>query len=56
LWLKCYAITKDYGNDINTNSAIKEIQDIANAINMLEAQLAKNNKADNADEAMIEKN
>lgn len=42
LWLKCYAITKGYKNDINVKSNIKEIQDIADAINMLEAQMAKN--------------
>lgn len=42
LWLKCYVITKGYRDDVNINSNIKEIQEIADAINMLEAQMVKN--------------
>ncbi len=42
LWLKCYAMTKGYEDNINVNSTIKEIQEIADAIDMLKAQLSKN--------------
>lgn len=45
LWLKCYAITKGYEDNINVNSNIKEIQEIASAIDMLKAQPTKNEKS-----------
>ena len=45
LWLKCYAMTKGYEENSNINSRIKEIQDIADAIDMLKIQLAKSKGA-----------
>lgn len=47
LWLKCYAITNGYEDNFNVTSNIKEIQDIADAIDMLKAQLVKNKESVN---------
>ncbi len=41
LWLKCYALTKGYEGNSDVTSNIKEIQDIADAIDMLKTQLDK---------------
>ncbi|HCE46730.1 MAG TPA: hypothetical protein DET40_24550 [Lentisphaeria bacterium] len=42
LWMKCYAMTRGYEDNITVTSSIKEIQEIADAIDMLKAQLSKN--------------
>jgi len=42
LWVKAYAISKGYDDYAEVNSAIKEIQEISDAISMIKAQLKRN--------------